>query len=522
MVRETTGVGALGSYPSLNFDVPKESMINTADLSQEEQQDIMDARTTALDALEARYAQPNWFKIAAGFAKPQLGGFLASLGSAAQAQGETVEQQRALAPTVAVERAKLAQMESLMKKNERGANMVANLVGITGEDAGRRILSSKNNLASFITPENAAKIPGAIASLEASGQTQFAKALEAGLNAFNTKTSTQATQIQSNIALTDAERKDPMMNLQVLLSSSQNKSPEEIAKIQKQIDNTIPPQVDPQLWATLSRNEKMQKQADYAKAQAEIGLTEEQQANAQAKSADVRLPLLHNIRDLALGAGVPDIKNAKGETVTGQQQMAGLLNYFGGNDPVQVVARAAADGKFGELLAGIDTYARQNQMSPAARDKFQELVKLLNENQVSLRGSSLNPTDAFTSMQTAASPNIGNSQKALVTLVDLIGHSEKFAQERAKYISTAGVPARMLRFDPKYEELQRKYNEEHRGIIKSDPTGVTPRWYGPTPSATTTAPAANANRNTTPASNSRITSQDAIAERMRQRGLSTD
>jgi hypothetical protein len=471
-------------------------MISTADLPQEEQQDIMDARTKALDALEARYAQPNWFKIAADFAKPQLGGFLASLGSAAQAQGETVEQQRALAPTVAVERAKLAQMESLMKKNERGANMAAGLLGISGPDAGRRILSSKNNLASYVTPENVAKIPGVIASLKASGQGEIAEGLRAGLDAFNSGTTTQATQIQSKIALTEAERKDPMMNLQMLLHSSQGKSPQEIAKIQSQIDSAIPPQVEPQFWATLSRAEKMQKQADYAKAQSEIGLGEEQQANAQAKSADVRLPLLVNIRELALGSGIPDVTTPKGEKITGQQQMAGLLNYFGGNDPVQVIARAAADGKFGELLAGIDTYARQNQMSPAARDKFQTLVKLLNENQVSLRGSSLNPTDAFTSMQTAASPNIGNSQKALVTLVDLIGHSEKHAQDRAKYISTAGVSGRMLRFDPKYEDFQRKYNEEHRGIIKADPTVTTPSWYGPPPSAgNTVRPAANVNTN---------------------------
>jgi hypothetical protein len=99
-------------------------------------------------------------------------------------------------------------------------------------------------------------------------------------------------------------------------------------------------------------------------------------------------------------------------------------------------------------------------------------------------------------MQTAASPNIGNSQKALITLVDLIGHSENFAQERAKYISMAKVPARLLRFDTKYEDLQKKYNEEHRKIIKSDPLSTTPSWYGPPPSAENTIrPAANATTN---------------------------
>jgi hypothetical protein len=70
-----------------------------------------------------------------------------------------------------------------------------------------------------------------------------------------------------------------------------------------------------------------------------------------------------------------------------------------------------------------------------------------------------------------------------VTLVDLIAHSEKHAQDRANYISTAGVPARMLRFDPKYKDLEKKYAEEHEKIISSDPLQNTPSWFGPPPSA---------------------------------------
>lgn len=46
------------------------------------------------NSIAHRYDQPNWFQIAAGFAKPQLGGFLASLGSASQAYGQQVENQR--------------------------------------------------------------------------------------------------------------------------------------------------------------------------------------------------------------------------------------------------------------------------------------------------------------------------------------------------------------------------------------------------------------------------------------------
>ena len=60
------------------------------------------------DKLEQRYAKPNYFKIAAGFLKPQLGGFSASLGSANEAMGEQAELERAIAPTVAQMRSQLA------------------------------------------------------------------------------------------------------------------------------------------------------------------------------------------------------------------------------------------------------------------------------------------------------------------------------------------------------------------------------------------------------------------------------
>ena len=57
-------------------------------------QDIEDEIKRQTETLQHRYDQPNWWKVAAGFAKPQLGGFLASAGSAAQAMGENTELQR--------------------------------------------------------------------------------------------------------------------------------------------------------------------------------------------------------------------------------------------------------------------------------------------------------------------------------------------------------------------------------------------------------------------------------------------
>ncbi len=71
-------------------------------------QKAMKAQEDYANALEQRYNQPNWFNVAAGFATPQLGGFLASMGSAAKVLGEQQEAQKAIMPTIARMRAEVA------------------------------------------------------------------------------------------------------------------------------------------------------------------------------------------------------------------------------------------------------------------------------------------------------------------------------------------------------------------------------------------------------------------------------
>jgi hypothetical protein len=107
---------SLSSDPSkINpYGAPKEQL-------DEYQQSLKDQ----IAALEQRYANPNWFKVAAGFLKPQLGGFGASLGSAGEALGENVEQQRAAALPIAQMRAQLAQSNILTGQNKAQADKFA-------------------------------------------------------------------------------------------------------------------------------------------------------------------------------------------------------------------------------------------------------------------------------------------------------------------------------------------------------------------------------------------------------------
>ena len=101
------------------------SKINPAGASQEDLTEYQKSLDAQIKSLEDRYAQPNYFKVAAGFLKPQLGGFFASLGSASEALGENVEQQRAAALPIAQMRSQLAQSKILTGQNKTVADMVA-------------------------------------------------------------------------------------------------------------------------------------------------------------------------------------------------------------------------------------------------------------------------------------------------------------------------------------------------------------------------------------------------------------
>ncbi len=101
------------------------SNVNTYGLDDDRIKQLQEAQQTALTALQQRYQNPNWFKVAAGFAKPQLGGFTASLGSAAEALGENVENDRAQQLPIAQLKMQMAQSNLLLGQNKKASDMVA-------------------------------------------------------------------------------------------------------------------------------------------------------------------------------------------------------------------------------------------------------------------------------------------------------------------------------------------------------------------------------------------------------------
>lgn len=425
--------------------------INPAEMPEETIQKYRDTLDEQVKALEKRYEEPNLWKVAAGFAKPQLGGFLASLGSASEAMGENVERQREQVLPIAQMKVQIDQANMLLGQKQK-----QNQIFQEWRQSGKPMdADTYSRLMSLGANTDVATAAG-----------KFYEGAKAGLDI--------------RTAATAAMGKDPLMDLDEFtkFQLSANKDPKQAEAKQVQFEKALeagrPPQVDPAQWATMGRYEKMEQAAEYAKAQREKGMGVEETMRQRVDTAPDRLKLLGSIRDLAVGTGLAESKDSTGKVVSGREQIEKLLNKFGGNNPIEAFARAMADNKGPALLQDIDVYARQIGMSEAAKDKFQVLVKMLAENQVALRGSSLNPTDAFGQLQQAASPNIGNSQRALVTLVDLMAHTEKAVQERYKFAKSKGIPYGRLEDDEDYLKLRQEQARKYRSIATGDPLMVAP------------------------------------------------
>jgi hypothetical protein len=448
----------------LDFSAINPYGAKTADL--EEWQNALKA---GADALEQRYANPNWFNVAAGFLKPQLGGFAASLGSAGAALGDNLEKQRANELPVAQMRAQLAQSKIVMGQKQAGAEKLDAILG-TGAGKGAEALTGGK-----LTPDQIRKIsPVDIASLYANEATRaYAEALknmqEAQIKA-DTQTRDNAAAVrdeQISVARNPATATNIDKVLQSGVSGNENKRLEYIAKVK----TARPPNIDEATWEATPIFNQIDEIARYNAEISTKGMEAEAGDAKTAAAAHQRLPLLRTMREMALKPG-----------------MRKMFDYFGSNNMVDVLGQAATDGKFLEVLRGVDEYMKQFDSTPEVRTNAQILGKLIAENQASMRSATTHPTDAAQTLLQTASPTFRNSQTAFVSLVDLIGHSEKHAVDMYNLRMSGGpdgktIPARALQNSSEYYAAQQKYQDSRAQILREDPTVSTPSWYSSKPTA---------------------------------------
>jgi hypothetical protein len=151
------------------------SKLNQYGAKEEDISEYQQSLQDSINALQMRYAQPNWFNVAAGFFKPQLGGFAASLGSASEALGQNVEKQRESQLPIAQMRSQLALSKITMGQNKTAADMESARL-LKGEALSPQYVSKLVNLA-----PNSAQAKAAQAELLAMQESQKLEASEASV-----------------------------------------------------------------------------------------------------------------------------------------------------------------------------------------------------------------------------------------------------------------------------------------------------------------------------------------------------
>ena len=404
-----------------------------------QQQAILDSQDQLAKSLEDRYANPNWFKVAAGFLKPQLGGFAASLGSASEALGENVESQRAIAPTIQRMRAEVAQGRLGMETNKAQYQAL--------QDYKNRGVNDTNKLQDILSMAPESDIGKAIS-----------KKME--LDRSNREAVGFGLDVQEKM------NNNPSLSLDVLKNPSMEfgRTAEQAAANKQAMNAAVPQGQDPKAWATMGYGDQAKALADAQRKRADIVLEEGQKSSLKADDANKFLDLAAPTRTLAA-----------------DPELAPLFS-LGKNGDLFSQARAFLNAKGGDTNAAVEgLYAaamdKMKNASPEARAKADELIKNVFRLEVQMRGSLQNPTDVLTVLNSQGSPNMQNSQAGFLGIMDQLGLNAYRDIEEHHMRKKLGVPNNEL-VDT---NLMRQFRNETRkmsvDMAKKSALDSTPSFY---------------------------------------------
>ena len=423
------------------LDLPKMNPAGT-----EKYPEIKEAWDQALEAqdklakdLEDRYAQPNWFKIAAGFAKPQLGGFTASLGSAAEALGENVERQRAIAPTISKMRAEVAAGKiPLVQRSKQQA------------------------LLEEFKKTNDINIATELYNLDPTSPA--AQAVKGALEAAQSKASTQSTNVNTQVTGQKAAAENPYLVLKedpMWKGTVAARTPEDSQNYLTKLNLAKPKDVAQNLWDAMSITQKEHTVANYGGNLVTQGMDQEQKSAYKAESANNLLNDLTYLRTLGSDKSLSPVFSAfnNGDLIS---QFRAFLDKNPGN------VQGATEGLVAAAMQNV------KNPTPEMREKVDKLVKGIARLEVNLRGTNVNPTDAFQTLNSNASPSLANSQAGFVGILDQMGLQARHDIERHNRRINSGVSNREIWNDSDFEN---QYRDEVERLAKSNSLDVTPRWY---------------------------------------------
>lgn len=448
-------------------DISKLSPAGISDVPEIERhwRELTGANENLANSLEKRYENPNWLKVSAAMLKPQLGGFAASLGSAADVIGENAEQQKAIAPTIARMRAETAAMSIPLsqqtEQQKRFKKYLANGKKDTSE------LAEIFNLA----PNSSA-----------------ATAIKAQLDAESSKAGTQATTTQTSIQGQEAAMKHPALvlpNDEMWKGTVADNNPQKSQSYLQNLNNARPKDIPDDKWNSMSISQKQDAIGKYGNDLVLQGLQEEGKSAQKAESGNNLLGDLSYLRELATDKKLAPIFSVANNGDLFSQYKA-FLDKYPGN------AQMAMDGLVNAMLQGI------KNPDADTREKVDKLVKGIKRLELNTRGANANPTDALQYLNENASPNLLNSQAGFVSILDQMALTARRDIDRHNLRVKSDIPAREYWTDPK---LERVYQERLRESAKNNSLSISPSWYERpllSTESTQTKPVSNPKQSATP------------------------
>ena len=440
------------SLPTYNIEQPDLSKMNLAGYHEDPRiagaiENAMAKSNEFAKALEKRYEQPNWFKVAAGFAKPQLGGFTASLGSAAEALGDTVEQQRMVAPTVAQMQMKTSVMEASLRQQELAEKLLFNW--------------ERQNPGKPYPPELMSKVEKLTGST--SPQTKAAEKFQSAMG----------SKLEQDITAQKAKQQSPFYQLPTgALPDDWMKNTE---KTRTQLQNELVQsgKFTPEGVKLFSDQKLLDENLALQQTNAALKIKSAQSAGDVIAGNSMALQDLATARDLVHSPNIDKLLGI-GSGQTGGDKTNYLSVLFGW------IASPTEPGKIGALN---EAAAKLQKSDPRAYDDFQVLQKVLSKNLADARATIQNPSVGAQNLLSATQPSVLNTKNAITRMLDLIAH-EKSSQTREGILRQTyrGKDPSGFESDPNsgYGRLQAQIQEERRAIEKAPNLGAElPTYYNP-------------------------------------------
>jgi hypothetical protein len=356
------------------------------------------ANEDQIKALEERYAQPNWFKIAGAFAKPQLGGFLASLGSAADVLGENVESQRAIAPTIAQMRAQTS----------------VGREGLVQRTKAYTLLNERKNKPGGLTSKDVADI----ASYDE----------DVGKNAQQTFTNQRGTFAD---LIKGIEANTPLSKLKADLGEEfVNANYEYIRRLVPGISGGAPSPTEKTTPSTTPSDKEGTTSRPLGVPEKLVsGVTKTQELSTTSAQIAERMKDVEALQKQygQQSTSALPIYNTAAEiyTLGSREYMKPAFAVFEKGDPMGILGKALEAQQVSNVMAKMRdqiTTSRMNKSDKAsAMSDLQAMELSLGALQTQIQNGIINPTDARTMFEAASVPGAKNSQDAFLRGIARIG-----------------------------------------------------------------------------------------------------